>query len=1227
MHYGKVSLIALSAFAAVCIMTPGLAAPAWSQSGSEPADQIVRPIDASQRVQTNGVHPLAVPQDDQGRVDPARVFHRMVLLLQGSDAEEQALQQMLAAQQDPSSAEYHQWLTPAEFGRRFGPSQNDLAALTGWLKGQGFMVEPAPSGRRYLIFSGSSGQVEAAFQTQMHRYAVGGVSYLANATPASVPRALAGVVKGVASLTSFHPMLPQSWPANVKEFQIQTGVAATGPADLAAIYNSAPLNKAGVQGQGESVALIEESNIVLEDLTDFRTVTGLPAATVNVIVNGPDPGPLYYDGEEFEAIADTEYAGAMAPQATLNVVVTASTDLTQGILLSMFYAVDNMVSPVTSLSYGGCETLNDAYYASVPKAFAAAYEQGATEGISQFVSTGDYGGDACEGLGLAAGYGVNAIGDSPWNVSVGGTEFIMPDPNTYFPPPSYTATGYIPERTWNDYENPLDGRPISGSGGVSINFTKPAWQSGPGVPADGQRDVPDVSLLAGDNLYYLTCEADIGYDCAKGEGGGVIGTSLGSPNWAAIQALVNQKNSLPGGAGNPNPTYYRLAAGAKSPFHDITVGDTKVPDFGSTLVGYVATPGFDLATGLGSVDVNALATAWLPPTGSGKASVSLTTNAQSITHGGSLTATVSMTSNGSPAPTGDVVLMAGSQGAAQVTLASGTASFAFGSTSGVTLPGGSYNLTAHYAGDANFAPADSSAVALTIDPEATSTQAFVPGVYTYGQGLTLSAEAFGAVSEQTVPGTYTFIGNGKTLGTAAVAMTGDRFASNIAGLTANLTLSGAKSLPAGTYSVIADSPAASASFLASASSAVTLTVAKAPVLVSLTPDHTTPPLNSTVNLLATVNNIEGYLAPITGTVDFFDGNTKIGSGTLAAKADLLGAFDATVAARFTTPGLHTLVARYEGDNNDLVNSSGLVNITVNSKSSSSITPYGPTFGLAQTATQITAFVTGDANNATPTGTVTFTDASANQGVGAAIGTAPVGTNGMVTFSANSLAAGHHYIFATYGGDANYLGSTSQSFPILVGDFTLKASPATASATAGQSTAAITITYSGTTDFSKPLTGSPYASSGVTLACSGLPTGTGCDFTSTNIVPTANADGTTTGTTTLTISTEGPTLQTGMTRRPGGALPAAFAGLLALGLPLVFRRRRWLASLLGLALLAFAAGLNGCSSVTTKSGYQITNPGTPAGSSTVTVTATVNGGTAGTLSHTATITLTVAAAGQ
>lgn len=1214
MHRTASLLAMVAAFALLCGRS------AWGQG--EPADRIAGPINASQRVVTNGVHPLADPQNDRGRVNAAQVFHRMVLMLGGSDAQEQALRQLIAEQQDPGSPEYHHWLTPAEFGRRFGPSDNDVAAITGWLQGQGFRVEPAPNGRRYLIFSGTSAQVEAAFQTQMHRYAVAGQSYVANATPASVPRALAGVVQGVASLTSFHPMLPQSWPAETKQFQIRQGIAATGPADLAAIYNAAPLNKAGVQGQGQSIALIEESNIVLKDLTDFRTVTGLPVANVNVIVNGPDPGPLWYDGEEFEAISDTEYAGAMAPQATLNVIVSASTEFTQGILLSTYYAVDHVVSPVTSLSYGGCETLNNTYYAGVPQAFAAAYEQGAAEGISHFVSSGDYGGDACLGLGLSAGYGVNAIGDSPWNVSVGGTEFLMPDPDIYFPPPSYTATGYVPESTWNDYENPLDGRPLAGNGGVSINFTKPAWQTGPGVPADGQRDLPDVSLVSGDNLFYLTCEADIGFDCSQGFGAGVIGTSLATPNWAAIQALVNQKASLLGGAGNPNPTYYRLAAGANSPFHDVTVGDTKVPDFNGNMVGYIATPGYDLATGLGSVDVNALAAGWLPPTGSGTATVSLTTSSQHIGHGGSLTAKVSVSASGTSVPTGDVVLMAAGEGAMQVTLSNGAASFQFGAASSVNLPGGSYNLTAHYAGDASFAPADSSGVALVVDPEATATKATVaPLQYAFGEPLTVSAAAIGATSGQTAPGTYTFTENGTTLGTAAVPDAGGRWASSNAGVTANLTFSGAQSLPAGTHTIMAAWPG-SASFLASASGPVSVAVAKAPVLVSLTPDHTTPTLNSTVNLLATVDNVFGYQAPLTGTVDFYDGSTRIGSGTLGAKADPLGAYEVKVPVKFATAGLHTLVAKYEGDANDLANASGMVNVTVGAKSSSSITAYGPNFGLAQTATNITAFVTGDGNGPAPTGTVTFTDAAANQGKGANIGTAPVGTNGVVSFRATSLPAGKRYVYATYGGDANYTGSQSQSIAILVGDFTLAASPGSVSATAGQSTGTITLTYNGTADFSQYLMGSPYASSGVTLACSSLPKGAACDFTSTNIVPAVNPDGTTSGTATLTISTAGPTLQASVPR--GGALPAALAGVLGLGLTLVLRRRRFRASLLGLAMLAF---LNGCGGGGNKSGYTVTNPGTPAGNSTVTVTATVNGGAFGTLSHTAMVTLKVTAAGQ
>jgi hypothetical protein len=403
---------------------------------TEPSDRLLSPIVAAQRTETNGVHPLAIRQHDLGRVAGTKVFHRMVLLTERSAAQEADLEQLLQEQQDPSSPQYHQWLTPAEFGGRFGPSANDLAKITGWLQAQGFTVEPPANGRQFIIFTGSSAQVEAAFQTEIDRYSVNGKTYVANAKPASIPTALAPAVSGVASLNSFTQLAPQYHAAATPQIEIDNA-ALTGPADLSAIYDAAPLVKANVLGQGQSIALIEQSNIVLQDVTDFRKITGLPAATVNVIVNGADPGTVY--GDETEAIADVEYAGALAPDATLNVVVTGSTDFNQGVDLSTAYAVDNDIAPIAALSYGGCETLDDTFASAETELYKVAWEQGAAEGISEFVAAGDYGGDTCGYLGLSAGYNVNVLGDSPWNVSVGGTEFIMPDANVYFPPPSYTA--------------------------------------------------------------------------------------------------------------------------------------------------------------------------------------------------------------------------------------------------------------------------------------------------------------------------------------------------------------------------------------------------------------------------------------------------------------------------------------------------------------------------------------------------------------------------------------------------------------------------------------------------------------------------------------------------------------------------------------------------------------------------------------------------------------------
>jgi hypothetical protein len=1214
-------------------------------SQTETADRLTSPIVATQRTVTNSVHPLATRQNDLGRVTATQVLHRMVLMLKRSPAQENDLQQLLQEQQDPTSPNYHQWLTPGEFGQRFGPSANDIAKIDDWLQSQGFTVEKPSNGRQFLLFTGTSAQVESAFQTEMHLYRVNGKTHIANAKPATIPSALAPAVSGIASLNSFTRWTPQyqaTYHLAPNPLVKTNSGPLTGPADLAAIYDSAPLQKANVLGQGESIALIEESNIVIKDVTDFRTISGLPAATVNVIVNGTDPGLVY--GEETEAIADVEYAGAFAPDAALNVVVTASTEFNQGIDLSTAYAVDNDVAPITSLSYGGCETLNDTYSANSVALYKAAYEQGAAEGISHFVSAGDWGGDTCGNLDAASGsgYGVNAIGDSPWNVSVGGTEFIMPDANVYFPPPNYTATGYVPESAWNDYENPEDGRLLAGGGGVSINYTKPAWQTGPGVPADSARDVPDVSLVSGDNLAYMVCEADQGGNCSQGDSIGLIGTSLASPSWASIQALVNQKNNELGGAGNPNPVYYRLAAGSNSPFHDITVGDTKLPDncfntvfcnpSPSDLVGYEAAPGYDLATGLGSVDVNKLVTNWLPPTGTGAVTVSLSTGGTaSITHGDALTATISVTASGSTVPTGDVVLLAGTQGIARITLNStGNATLTFGATSGIELPGGAYNLSARYAGDANFAAANSSAIALTVNPEPTTTQASsnAAGSVSYGTSVTITAAAYGANSGTgyPVPGVYTFTDSAAALGTATLSAIDGGLAFATKGATASLTLTQTTSLlGAGTHQIVVASPAAGASFLSSVSTPVTVVVTKSPVLVSLTPSHTNPAINTPVNLAVTVmilsnlgNRLYASGVPVTGNVDFYDTGTspqtKLGSVTLGAGG--AGSLPVT----FTSTGLHSVIAQYDGDANDLANVSGAADITVVGKVPT-ITTFsgGINFTYAPTPIALTVTVIGDSAGAAPTGTVTFTDTTANNGAGATIGTATL-SSGSATLNASSLAAGTHNVTASYSGDANYSGSASMADEVSIIAMNLAPSPGSASVTAGQSTSSSSISFSTNPIFTN------YYFSSVNLSCSGLPSGATCSFKSTSIDPTYNSStGILSGSTSFSIYTTGPTLQKASStpqQKPWGGLGTlALAGLLAIR----FRRHRLLASLSGLVLLVFFLSLGGCGGGGGQ--YNISSQGTPAGTYPITITGTMNVQPFGTYMTTSTFNLTVNAPGQ
>ncbi len=1224
----KLRFLALTSLMVLPLSTAALASSTGTTSKSTP-DRITAPVVASVRSRTNSVHLLATKQNDLGRVSRAQVFHRMVLLLQGSDAQKADLTQLLKDQQDKKSPQFHKWLTPTQFGERFGPSDNDLAKVTGWLTAQGLSVEKPSNGRRFLLFTGTSTQVETAFQTEIHTYQVNGKTYFANSKQASVPTALAGVVKGVARMNSFNPAKPQI--SSIKKPQaLVGGYIFTTPADLQAIYNSKPLNSAGMNGEGQSIALLEQSNINLQDVADFRNITGLPAANVNIIVNGDDPGLI---GDESEAIVDVDYAGAFVPNATLNFVVTASTEFNEGIDLSSVYAVDNLVSPITSLSYGGCESRNDTFYDGT--FYNYVWEQGAAEGISHFVSAGDNGGDSCGYTGLDAGYGANALGSTPYNVSVGGTEFLIPTLTTYFPAPDYIATGYIPESAWNDYENPDDGRPLAGGGGVSIDYAKPYWQTGPGVPADGARDLPDVSLLAGDNLAYLLCERDIGADCSQNIGAGEIGTSLAAPSWASIQALVNQKNNFLTGAGNPNPTYYALAASSNSPFHDITVGDTRVPDPDGALIGYETTQGYDLATGLGSVDINKLATSWLSPTGAGTATIALTADQTHVTHGDTVNTAVTVTgATGSAVPTGDIAILAGAEGVIQTTLdLTGASGFSFSAANGVVLPGGTYNLKAHYAGDAAYAPADSNLVPITVDPEPTTTYAAVsPKTAIFGEPVTFEASTVGNNNGTgaVVGGVYTFSENGAAIGTANVPFTGESFSDLARNFAAAITFQGTKSLAAGTHTIVISSPPASASFQASAAAAVTVTIQQAPVLVSLAVDHTTPAVGSTVNLTAKVIADYGGSVPVTGLVTFYDvsgGTTMMGSSPLQTAANSLGEFSATLPITGVTAGLHNFFAVYQGDANNLTNKSGSVDVTFGQ--SATVTTLGSTtidtLALAGTSVTLQASVAGDTPSATPTGTVTFTDTNASSPV--QLGTAPV-TAALATLNISSLAAGRHNIIATYSGDSNFTGSVSGVTIVRIADFTITATPATASVVAGQTSSAVALAYAINYDIAS-YGGNP----NVTFACSGLPTGATCNFANSSITPSVSSTGAVTASNSLTITTTGPTLTKASLEHPETpshrGIGVALAGVLMLGLPLAFRRKRLLSAGFGLLTLVFVCCLSGCGgSSSGPTGAYNASGGTPAGASTVTVTATVSGSSSlGTVSHTATVALTVTAAGS
>jgi hypothetical protein len=797
-------------------------------------DRIAGPIDSSQMVTLPGhVNRNASPQYDQGPVEPSRQLGYVTLIMAPSPSQQVALDQLLAQQQDRSSPNYHKWLTPAQYANRFGLSQNDVNKITGWLKSQEFEIVSIARGRNSVVFSGTVAQIQIAFKTEIHRYEVNGEKHIANSTLPAVPAALSGIVTGVRGLTDFLPRptyvrplhqgnIPGPHPSYTATISGST-YYFLGPGDLGTIYNTNPLYSASpsIDGAGQKLAIIGQTDIYLADIADFRTGFGLnpiTGCTTNasgivtacnstyfqyVLPTGTtDLGTPSTCGDLGEADLDIEWSGATAQNAQIifvNSPVTFSSDCTEvlsggGVDAALTYAIDNATAPVISMSYGICEAETDSLETEL--------QQGNTEGLTILNSAGDVGSAACDYSSTSAnppfaaavnGLAVSYPASSPEVTGVGGTS-IPPIPAADYSPTYWGSTNGGTggsalltleglEAAWNDdaafaaycadnagniFCTKGGSPPVSGwtaitsaqtaqedvwitagGGGVSncfnetgtgictSGFPKPAWQAVtiPGLtsPQDTYRFVPDVSLLASPNYPgYILCTPQAGSTtstCSPGGAAGITnavnafslvgGTSASTPVFAGIVTLLNQYlgGTSSSGLGNINPMLYTLAANTSNDaFHRINSGTNDVYCQKGTPAGQPAdvicptagvfgfnaassdsdtTTGYNLVTGLGSVDANNLAIAWAASrTASTTAISSPTTSAYQgtrVTFTATVTATVpssTVTGNVSFYNNGSTTALG------TATLSGGTAAFAT-----TSLPAGTDNVTAAYNGN------------------------------------------------------------------------------------------------------------------------------------------------------------------------------------------------------------------------------------------------------------------------------------------------------------------------------------------------------------------------------------------------------------------------------------------------------------------------------------------------------------------------------------------------
>jgi subtilase family serine protease len=607
---------------------------------TEHQSRIPHSIDSSRFISLPGsAHPLARAEFDQGRVNGNTMLRGVSMVFRRSSAEQKLLEELLAQQQDATSHNYHRWLTPEQFADRFGMTEGDIAKVSSWLESEGFKVGRIERSLTQISFSGSVARIESVFHTEMHNYLVNGEKHFANANELSVPAALGAVVLGVRGLDDFHPKPRHTGghriPASPSFTSGISGSHFLAPEDFATIYHVKALYDLGIDGSGEKIAVVGDSAITLGNITTFRSLSGLPTNNpTEVLVPNSGTATIPSSGEQIEAYLDLEWSGAVAKNASI-IYVYVGNNPSYSVWDALHYAINNNVAPVISTSFGFCEQGLGSANALIIQGWA---QQANAQGQTISAASGDAGAADCDGGATSATQGltVDVPAAIPEVTGVGGSKFngdaASTSTTTYWTGTNDSNSGsaliYIPEEIWNDTSESIanGGGLAAGGGGASTFFAKPTWQTATGVPGDGHRDVPDISLNASPfHDPFLICDdADENgiQSCTNGFRDSqnyvdiVGGTSAGAPAFAGILALLNQAIHSTG-LGNVNSTLYGLAGSTPNAFHDITSGNNKVPCLtGSVdcpsggMIGYSAGTGYDQASGLGSPDAYNLTTAW-----------------------------------------------------------------------------------------------------------------------------------------------------------------------------------------------------------------------------------------------------------------------------------------------------------------------------------------------------------------------------------------------------------------------------------------------------------------------------------------------------------------------------------------------------------------------------------------------------------------------------------------